>query len=226
MVRANDRIKTEGTAASASKEAVGGVMVAFGTGRNLSRSDPINMQTQSVYSVLDNTRYQYTGTGDDRRLQVHPGCTACDGGRDVPAPLAWAAALRLLNWNGGCSKERVTPSRVAMMDVNNGGHFTADEQTVARMSLDRNADIAVFSRNTKTFIGSQGRKDVLGRPSSCNCALAGCICSRRPETPCLQSPRQLPFGFVLCDPPALHPGAFIPSRASACCAWLLAWRQH
>lgn len=45
---------------------VGGLMVAFGTGRNLTELDRSDTSTQSVYSVLDNTRYQIESTGANK----------------------------------------------------------------------------------------------------------------------------------------------------------------
>ena len=37
---------------------VGGLMVAFGTGQNLTENDRADTSVQTVYSVLDNTRYE------------------------------------------------------------------------------------------------------------------------------------------------------------------------
>lgn len=70
-VRANDRTKTTGSGSTAKDERVGGMMVAFGTGRNVSRTDPSNVDVQTLYSVLDNTRYKEIGTGDSKRLVVN-----------------------------------------------------------------------------------------------------------------------------------------------------------
>ena len=54
-MRANDRMKNIGTPASPNLRAVGGLMVAFGTGRNLALNDAENQDVQTLYSVLDNT---------------------------------------------------------------------------------------------------------------------------------------------------------------------------
>lgn len=43
----------------------GGLMVAFGTGQNLTDTDRTDRSTQSVYSILDNTQYTIASTGDD-----------------------------------------------------------------------------------------------------------------------------------------------------------------
>jgi type IV pilus assembly protein PilY1 len=71
-VRANDR-KIDNTP-------VGGMMVAFGTGRNVDRADAKDNSVQTLYSVLDNTRYQVDPK--TKRLSVHA------GNANVPAPHA------------------------------------------------------------------------------------------------------------------------------------------
>ena len=43
---------------------VGGLMVAFGTGRNLTEGDRTDTSRQAIYSILDNTRYEIEGSGD------------------------------------------------------------------------------------------------------------------------------------------------------------------
>ena len=45
---------------------VGGLMVAFGTGRNLTENDRSDTSVQTVYSVLDNTRYEVVSTGANK----------------------------------------------------------------------------------------------------------------------------------------------------------------
>jgi type IV pilus assembly protein PilY1 len=66
-VRANDRTKQVDIGGGKTKTvAVGGMMVAFGTGRNLAKDDPQNANVQTLYSVLDNTRYKLVGTKKDR----------------------------------------------------------------------------------------------------------------------------------------------------------------
>jgi len=90
IVRPNDRKMTVGTGTSAKDVAVGGMMVAFGTGRNLTENDrktDITQNVQTLYSVLDNTRYRMKA--DKTSLEVHPGGGTCPGGSDcVPAPAA------------------------------------------------------------------------------------------------------------------------------------------
>lgn len=78
IVRANDRNMTVGTGADAKTLAVGGMMVAFGTGRNLTANDrntSIQQNVQTLYSVLDNTRYRMNA--DKTALEVHPGSGDC-----------------------------------------------------------------------------------------------------------------------------------------------------
>ena len=83
-VRANDRTKTLGTGANAKTVKVGGMMVAFGTGRNITQTDTNNVAVQTLYSVLDNTRYNIITTSKGSRLKVHPG----DDSSSIPAPKA------------------------------------------------------------------------------------------------------------------------------------------
>lgn len=78
IVRPNDRSMTVGTGTSAKTLPVGGMMVAFGTGRNLTSTDrrtDITQPVQTLYSVLDNTRYRMKT--DKSSLEVHPGAGDC-----------------------------------------------------------------------------------------------------------------------------------------------------
>lgn len=91
IVRANDRVMKPTTGANL---AVGGMMVAFGTGRNLTKDDRDTTKAQykyvqTLYSVLDNARYRIkdkTKPKDDQRLEIHPGAAAAPGVPAVPAP--------------------------------------------------------------------------------------------------------------------------------------------
>jgi type IV pilus assembly protein PilY1 len=66
-VRTNDRkMDIDPSATAENLVAVGGMMVAFGTGRNVDKDDPQNANKQTLYSVLDNTRYKLTGAKKDR----------------------------------------------------------------------------------------------------------------------------------------------------------------
>lgn len=91
IVRANDRTMTVGTGASAKTVSIGGMMVAFGTGRNLTANDrntSITQNVQTVYSVLDNTRYRMNT--DKTALEVHPGTGDCatEPSTCIPTPAA------------------------------------------------------------------------------------------------------------------------------------------
>lgn len=91
IVRANDRSMTIGTGNAAKTIAVGGMMVAFGTGRNVTADDrktDIQQNVQTLYSVLDNARYRLNS--EKTALEIHPGvstCTVPDGCVPVPAPV-------------------------------------------------------------------------------------------------------------------------------------------
>ncbi|MDO4796060.1 MAG: PilC/PilY family type IV pilus protein [Brachymonas sp.] len=73
-----------------------GMMVAFGTGQNLSIADRSNTDKQAVYSVLDNTRYRFRGD-EKKYLAVHPGKRASAGAAAVPAPQALPWDVDLVN---------------------------------------------------------------------------------------------------------------------------------
>lgn len=77
IVRPNDRLKTVGSGTSQTAVRVGGMMVAFGTGRNVAKDDQKSNAVQTLYSVLDNTRYRTVTTSLGKRLQVHPGGGTC-----------------------------------------------------------------------------------------------------------------------------------------------------
>jgi type IV pilus assembly protein PilY1 len=88
IVRANDRSMVVGSGKTAETMAVGGMAVAFGTGRNLTSNDrrtDITQNVQTLYSVLDNTRYRKKS--DKTSLEVHPGTGDCATKPDcVPTP--------------------------------------------------------------------------------------------------------------------------------------------
>ena len=112
-VRANDRMKNIGTPASPNLRAVGGLMVAFGTGRNLALNDAENQDVQTLYSVLDNTHYRYRTPEPTmgRRLEVHPGGGTCPNGADcVPAPSVLGIMGNTGNLTGGgqLAKQKIT----------------------------------------------------------------------------------------------------------------------
>lgn len=74
IARANDRSATTGTGTDTKTTAIGGMMIAFGTGRNVTANDrrtDITQNVQTLYSVLDNTRYRMNSA--KTALEVHPG---------------------------------------------------------------------------------------------------------------------------------------------------------
>jgi type IV pilus assembly protein PilY1 len=87
-IRANDRQMVVGTGPSAQLLNVGGMMVAFGTGRNITKDDPSSVSVQTLYSVLDNTRYREVSSPLGKRLEVHPGAGTCPGKTCIPVPSA------------------------------------------------------------------------------------------------------------------------------------------
>lgn len=80
-LRENDRKKKVGSGSSIKEVDVGGLMVTFGTGRNVTKLDESDVNVQTLYSVLDNTRYRHVSTSLGKRLEVHPG-----GGTCAPIP--------------------------------------------------------------------------------------------------------------------------------------------
>ncbi len=93
-VRANDRHRvTTEPAGSDGRVTVGGMLVAFGTGRNITQQDTGNTAVQSIYSILDTTRYKLLADG---RIQPCPGdsdseCKLPAGQR--PAPVSGIGEL-------------------------------------------------------------------------------------------------------------------------------------
>ncbi|MDO4705951.1 MAG: PilC/PilY family type IV pilus protein [Comamonadaceae bacterium] len=69
-----------------------GMMVAFGTGRNVTMPDRSTTDVQAIYSVLDNTRYKFRNAAKTL-LEVHPGSSA-DG---IEAPQALSASTSLVS---------------------------------------------------------------------------------------------------------------------------------
>lgn len=84
-VRSNDRSYTTGSGNTLQVHRVGGMMVSVGTGRNVTTADPSNTDVQTLYSVIDNTRYLVTLNNDDKKnyVSIHPGNTE----KSIPAPI-------------------------------------------------------------------------------------------------------------------------------------------
>lgn len=115
-VRANDRKMQVGSGPSAKTVRVGGMMVAFGTGRNITKSDPSSVEVQTIYSILDNSRYREVSTALGKRLEIHPGGGTCPSGTDcVPAP----AALGIGVTNAKLAQQKIT-------EIGSGDYATVD----------------------------------------------------------------------------------------------------
>lgn len=74
---------------------VGGLMVAFGTGRNLTEADRTDTSVQTVYSILDNSRYTISTSGADK------GKVTVNATDPVPATVAGRSALQSQAVNNG-----------------------------------------------------------------------------------------------------------------------------
>lgn len=91
-VRANNRTMLVDIGGGEKKTiSVGGMMVAFGTGRNLTESDRSTTNTnygiQSVYSILDNTRYKKVN-GKVKEYSGDGSCTHTEDVTCIPEPKA------------------------------------------------------------------------------------------------------------------------------------------
>ncbi|MDR0217255.1 MAG: pilus assembly protein PilC, partial [Comamonas sp.] len=74
---------------------VGGLMVAFGTGRNLTEADRTDTSVQTVYSVLDNSRYTISASGSDK------GKVTVKTTDPVPSTVSGRSALQSQSVNNG-----------------------------------------------------------------------------------------------------------------------------
>lgn len=89
IVRPNDRLMRLGSGGHARAAPVGGMMVFFGTGnRHAACAQRGRQQVQTLYAVLDNSRYRKQA---GQALQIHPGTSdssGCAAGPDgcVPRP--------------------------------------------------------------------------------------------------------------------------------------------
>lgn len=81
LAKPNTRIDQNG-------QSVGGMMVAFGTGRNLTWHDASDTNVQTFYGILDSTRYRKR-ENNNKLLEVHPGKDCGSNSiscQPVPAP--------------------------------------------------------------------------------------------------------------------------------------------
>ena len=96
------------------------MMVAFGTGRNVSQTDPNSVQVQSLYSVLDNTRYRLVSTTIGSRIEVHPGNGTCATGSAncIPTPKALGTGVT----SAALAEQKIT-------ELGDGSFGTVDSRT-------------------------------------------------------------------------------------------------
>lgn len=74
---------------------VGGLMVAFGTGQNLTENDRSDTSVQTVYSILDNTRYEVENTGSNK------GKVKVKTSNPTPGAVGDRSALQMESVTGG-----------------------------------------------------------------------------------------------------------------------------
>lgn len=87
IAQVNDRTMEVGSGVNKKEVAIGGMMVAFGTGRNLTAEDrrtDIAQNVQTLYSVLDNTRYCKRGTSKLLKAYVDASDCTIPPQTDVP----------------------------------------------------------------------------------------------------------------------------------------------
>lgn len=177
------------------------MMVAFGTGRNVARTDPSDANVQTLYSVLDNTRYAYTGSGDAKRLAVQAACSGCNNGHDVPTPTALGAgvvAASLARQNIGSTAHKGvggrefwtvnqpgTPTTPSVdWNTQNGWYLdlpSQGERLLKPMSFyDGSNLLAVFSQVPSHASGTtEGEALANGRPEDYYCAKATLVPERQ-----------------------------------------------
>ncbi|WP_349291071.1 pilus assembly protein [Comamonas flocculans] len=115
IVQANDRMMKT---ASGETAAVGGMMVAFGTGRNLTEDDrktDINQPIQTIYSVLDNARYRKRSSGSNL-LEIHPGQGNCSTNPETCVPVP--AAVGTMTATGLLAKQSISTVQGDLGTVN------------------------------------------------------------------------------------------------------------
>ncbi|MFT3719465.1 pilus assembly protein [Pseudorhodoferax sp.] len=108
LVRANDR-------------GAGGLMVAFGTGRNLTEGDRVDTSVQTVYAVLDNTRYKLSdrkvvidadaatptpvGTGVSQLVEQRVDAAEISGTGDSATRTFWTVSQNDVQYTGNDAKK-------------------------------------------------------------------------------------------------------------------------
>lgn len=168
-VRANDRSQMVGSGTDAVLTRVGGMMVAFGTGRNVTKADENNRNMQTLYSVLDNTRYRLNS---DKRLEIHPGtgtCTTPPQADCVPAPKALGSGAasagleqRTIEDAGKTGQGRIVAANDIDWTTQNGFYLdypaTGERQLKSINFYDSSNSLNVFSQVPAK--GSDAQEDV------------------------------------------------------------------
>ncbi|QMV72791.1 pilus assembly protein PilC [Comamonas piscis] len=122
LVRSNDRLRSLQQAGAQRQVPVGGLMVAFGTGRNITRQDPQDDRVQSLYAVLDNSRYKRVGERGERvevcASAADAECQSALGSdADLPTPVAQSQLLQ----------RRVNPQALPARSSDSRRFWTMDE---------------------------------------------------------------------------------------------------
>ena len=101
---------------------VGGLMVGFGTGRNLTEGDRTDTSKQTMYSILDNTRYEVVQTGSNKgTVKV---CTDTSGN-----PPKCPTPTTIPNRSGLQNESVITSSKTAGGGISSGRAFWALNST-------------------------------------------------------------------------------------------------
>ncbi|MFG5777951.1 pilus assembly protein [Comamonas sp. J-3] len=125
-VRSNERTKKVTEAGVQKTVSVGGLMVAFGTGRNVSTTDPDDNNVQSIYSVLDNTRYKLVGSNKDRvQVCASTSDSECSSVVKTSADLPRAVSTTL-NGPGPLVQHRISSTAVYSRTADKRDFWTVD----------------------------------------------------------------------------------------------------
>lgn len=184
-VRANDR-------------GAGGMMVAFGTGLNVTDANRTSTDVQSVYSILDNTIYQFTGTGASTHLEVDP---------TAPTPAAITGLTDLVEQQfdtsvtGGIAGSGASAGRTFWKMQNNPVDFTGSvtgtpqkgwyfhmqvsgERVLSAMNYFDRSNILMINSTTPAYGGSTTNEESCepsGTPAKAYLTLMNIMDGRKPS---------------------------------------------